>query len=277
MKKKWVSTIDFTVSGEKFDIIFNTETEIAKTVPCPKEEKMVDYYRSTKYHSHNKPSELLISFLYNCVQKLMFKNKLDLIKKYVKEGSKLLDFGSGLGKFPIFINKIYETQAVEPIIYNSNFAVKKGIKVKKSIENYSLKKFDAVTFWHSLEHVYKLSSLLENLRKNLKKNTYIFVAIPNLMSYDAIKYKNYWAGYDVPRHLNHFTRTGIKKIFENCNFKLIETKPLFFDAFYVSYLSETYKKSKFPIFRGFYNGLVSNIFAFKTKEFSSNIFVFKKS
>ena len=277
MKKKLVSTFDFTVTGEKFDIIFNIETKIAKTVPCPKEEKMVEYYRSTKYHSHNKPSNLFISFLYNCVQKIMFKNKVDLIKKYVSEGSKLLDFGSGLGKFPIFANKIYKIQAVEPIIYNSNFAVKKGIKFKKSIENYNLKKFDAITFWHSLEHVYKLNRLLENLRKNLKKNTYIFVAIPNLMSYDAIKYKNYWAGYDVPRHLNHFTRTGIKKIFENFNFKLIETKPLFFDSFYVSYLSETYRKSKFPILRGFYNGLVSNIFAFKTKEFSSNIFVFKKS
>ena len=277
MKKKLVSTIDFTVTGEKFDIIFNLDTKIAKTVPCPKEEKLVNYYRSTKYHSHNKPSGLFISFLYNCVQKLMFKNKIDLIKKYVTEGSKLLDFGSGLGKFPVFANKTYETQAVEPIIYKSNFAIKKGIEVKKSIENYNLRNFDAITFWHSLEHVYKLNNLLENLRKNLKKNTYIFVAIPNLMSYDAIKYKNYWAGYDVPRHLNHFTRTGIQKLFEKFNFKLIETKPLFFDAFYISYLSETYKKSKSPILIGFCIGLLSNILALKTKEFSSNIFVFKKN
>ena len=94
----------------------------------------------------------------------------------------------------------------------SKFAIKKGIEFKKSIKNYNLKKFDVITFWHSLEHVYKLNNLLENLRKNLKKNTYIFVAVPNLMTYDAIKYKNYWAGYDVPRHLNHFTRTGIKKL-----------------------------------------------------------------
>ena len=74
MKKKLVSTIDFTVTGVKFDVILNFDTEIAKTVPCPKKKKMADYYRSTKYHSHNKPSELLISFLYNCVQKFMFKN-----------------------------------------------------------------------------------------------------------------------------------------------------------------------------------------------------------
>ena len=129
MKKKLVSTIDFTVTGEKFDIIFNLDTKIAKTVPYPNEEKLVKYYRSTKYHSHNKPSALIISFLYNCVQKLMFKNKIDLIKKYVTEGSKLLDFGSGLGKFSIFANKTFETQAVEPIIYKSNFAIKKGIEV----------------------------------------------------------------------------------------------------------------------------------------------------
>ena len=277
MKKKLVSTIDFTVTGEKFDIIFNLDTKIAKTVPCPKEEKLVNYYRSTKYHSHNKPSGLFISFLYNCVQKFMFKNKLDLIKKYVKEGSKLLDFGSGLGKFLIHADKIYETYAVEPIIYKSNFALEKGIQVKKSIENYNLKNFDTITFWHSLEHVYQLNNFLEILSKNLKKNAYVFIAVPNLKSYDANKYKYYWAGYDVPRHLNHFSRKGIKKLLENFNFKLIETKPLFFDAFYVSYLSETYKKSKFPILKGFYNGVVSNILALKTKEFSSNIFIFKKN
>ena len=277
MKKKLVSTIDFIVTGEKFDVVLDLETEVAQTVPYPNEEKMVDYYRSTKYHSHNKPSSLLISSLYNYVQKVMFKNKIDLIKKYVKEGSILLDFGSGLGRFPIYANKTYKTYAVEPITYKSNFAVKKGIEVKKSINNYNIENFDVITFWHSLEHVYKINILLETLSKNLKKNTHVFVAIPNLMSYDAKKYKNYWAGYDVPRHLNHFSRTGIKKLIESFNFKLIQTKPLFFDAFYVSYLSETYKKSKFPILKGFFNGLISNIIAFKTREFSSNIFVFKKN
>tara|TARA_B100000963_G_scaffold110440_1_gene96134 strand:- start:41661 stop:42494 length:834 start_codon:yes stop_codon:yes gene_type:complete len=277
MKKKLLSTIDFIVTGQKFDVVLNLDTEIAKTVPYPKEEKMLNYYRSTKYHSHNKPSKPLISFLYNCVQRLMFKNKLDLIKKYVTVGSRLLDFGSGLGGFPVYANKTYETYAVEPIIYKSNFATKKGIEVKKSIDNYNLKNFDAITFWHSLEHVYNPNNLLETLKKNLKKNTYIFIAVPNLMSYDANKYKYYWAGYDVPRHLNHFSRTGIKKFLENFNFKLIETNPLIFDAFYVSYISETYKKSKFPILNGFYSGLISNIRAIKTKEFSSNIFVFKKN
>ena len=238
---------------------------------------MIEYYRSTKYQSHNNPSNTYISVLYNCVQKLMFKYKLDLIKKYVIEGSKLLDFGSGLGKFSIYADKTYETHAVEPIIYKSNFATKNGIEVKKCIENYNLKKFDAITFWHSLEHVYKLNDILKILRKNLKENTYIFIAIPNLMSYDANKYKKYWAGYDVPRHINHFSRKGMKKFVENFNFKLIETKPLFFDAFYISYLSETYRKSKYPMLKGFYYGLLSNILALKTKEFSSNIFVFKKN
>ena len=112
MKKKLTSTVDFTVTGEKFDIIFNLDTQIAKTVPCPKEKKMIEYYRSTKYQSHNNPSNTYISVLYNCVQKLMFKYKLDLIKKYVIEGSKLLDFGSGLGKFSIYADKTYETHAV---------------------------------------------------------------------------------------------------------------------------------------------------------------------
>jgi hypothetical protein len=57
--------------------------------------------------------------------------------------------------------------------------------------------------------------------------------------------------------------------------KIVKTVPMFFDAFYVSILSEKYKGNRFAFLRGFIIGLISNIKATKNKEFSSQIYVIK--
>ena len=105
----------------------------------------------------------------------------------------------------------------------------------------------------------------------------IIVAVPNYLSFDARYYKSFWAAYDTPRHLWHFDKKSLKEVFENKGFKLIKSSPMLLDAYYVSLLSESYKKSMFKIFKSIFVGTISNTLAFFTKEYSSNIFVFKKS
>ena len=59
--------------------------------------------------------------------------------------------------------------------------------------------------------------------------------------------------------------------------KTEQTKPMLFDAFYVSLLSEQYKSGSKNIFKAFYNGLRSNLIANRTNEYSSLIYVLKNS
>ena len=103
------------------------------------------------------------------------------------------------------------------------------------------------------------------------------VAVPNYKSFDANYYKQFWAAYDVPRHLWHFEQQSISKLFDSINIEIEQTKPMLFDAFYVSLLSEKYKSGSKNIFKAFYNGLRSNLKANRTSECSSLIYVLKNS
>lgn len=104
----------------------------------------------------------------------------------------------------------------------------------------------------------------------------LIIAVPNYRSYDAEHYKEYWAAYDVPRHLWHFSRTSMDKVFDTYGFEVVKTKPMFFDAFYVSLLSEKYKTKKSNFVSAFFIGLFSNLKGLRTKEHSSIIYILKK-
>jgi len=111
----------------------------------------------------------------------------------------------------------------------------------------------------------------------LKPSGKLIIAVPNHKSYDAEYYKAFWAAYDVPRHLWHFSQNGIKRLFKNHDLDLVNTKPMLFDAFYVSLLSEKYKKGFMNPFIAFWIGLRSNLKAKRSGEYSSMIYVFKKA
>ena len=138
-------------------------------------------------------------------------------------------------------------------------------------------KFDVITMWHSLEHVYNLDYCVEDLKKLLKPTGILVVACPNHRSYDALFYSNFWAAYDAPRHLWHFNKKSISKFFRKTKFRLIKTIPMFWDSFYISIVSEQNKNNSANYLRAFCVGLISNIKAVFNGEFSSLIYVFKQN
>ena len=131
--------------------------------------------------------------------------------------------------------------------------------------------------WHVLEHVHELKERVKSLHNIIKDQGYAIIALPNHQSYDAELYENYWAAYDIPRHLYHFSPSNIKDLFVHSGFEWVESIPMKFDSFYVSILSEKYKENRFPLLNGFFSGLKSNMNAGKDSEkYSSVIYVFKK-
>ena len=130
--------------------------------------------------------------------------------------------------------------------------------------------------WHVLEHVPDVSAQIKELKRLLKPAGTIVIAVPNFNSFDAKHYKDFWAAYDVPRHLWHFSRLSIEKLFEREKLQLLETRPMLFDAFYVSLLSEKYKTGKMNFVSAFFIGLKSNWKARTTNEYSSHIYIIKK-
>jgi len=128
-----------------------------------------------------------------------------------------------------------------------------------------------------LEHVHDLQGYMAKLQLLLKENGKLFIAVPNYTSKDAFVYKEYWAAYDVPRHLYHFSPQSMKVLIEKHGMKLLRYKPMWYDSFYVSMLSSKYKNGKTNLVAAFFNGLLSNLGASAdVKKCSSVIYIIGK-
>ena len=190
----------------------------------------------------------------------------------------ILDIGAGTGDFlKVCKVNLWNVFGTEPDMEARNIAAKKGVLLHKDVSHFTDKKFEIITLWHVLEHVENLEQYISTLEKLLTKNGTLIIAVPNYKSYDANYYSKFWAAFDVPRHLWHFSETSISKLFAPVNLKVEKTLPMKFDAYYVSLLSEKYKCGSMKPISALYRGFVSNIKAIKSKQYSSLIYVLKKS
>jgi predicted SAM-dependent methyltransferase len=112
---------------------------------------------------------------------------------------------------------------------------------------------------------------VDQIKKLLKPTGYLFIAVPNYTCYEEKVYKEFWAAYDVPRHLYHFSPTSITQLLLKHGLQLREIKPMWYDSFYVSLLSEKYKTGKNNFLSAAGNGCISNFKALFDKEGCSSI------
>jgi len=272
-KETHIEVVDHFLTKETFTIKKTPIKGLLKTHPAPSKNKIQLYYRSDKYISHNSTTPGAFFFIYRVIRSFNFWFKYKFVGK--KElFSKTLDFGSGDQYFMEQLQRRnHNVFGIDPLKPN----ISKQVYGSVFDESLDSKNFSCITAWHSLEHVHELENIIARFHKILDYNGTVIVAVPNYRSFDARLYKSFWAAYDVPRHLWHFDKKSIKKVFSNNGFSFIKSAPLLFDSYYVSLLSERYKKSIFRVFNSIVVGTVSNIIGFFTKEYSSNIFVFKKS
>jgi 2-polyprenyl-3-methyl-5-hydroxy-6-metoxy-1,4-benzoquinol methylase len=272
--KRFLKTKDFSVSGEEFDLILDTELNMLRTFPEP--ENLYSYYNSEDYISHTDSANSLVEKLYQYIKKYNLKRKVSLINKYTDSDKTLLDIGAGTGAFLKSAKQNgWETYGIEPSQKARDLALKKGLELKENLDLLDKRRFQVITLWHVLEHLPDLELQIEKITSLLHNDGTLMIAVPNFKSYDAKYYKEYWAAYDVPRHLSHFSQFSISKLFAKSGMKLVKVKPLIFDSFYVSLLSEKYKHKKRNFIRAFLIGLISNIRAWKTKEYSSLLYILK--
>jgi 2-polyprenyl-3-methyl-5-hydroxy-6-metoxy-1,4-benzoquinol methylase len=273
----YISTKDYFKSQEAFDLVLDSSREILITTPQPAPEDLAGYYQSQAYISHSNTQKGIVPFLYTMVQKWSLKNKTNLINSLSNHKGTLLDIGAGTGNFcETSKQNSWDVYGVEPNKNAREIAAKKNIFLHQSIEDFKGQQFDVVTLWHVLEHLPDLENTITAIQKLLKPKGVLIVAVPNFNSFDAKHYKRFWAAYDVPRHLWHFSQNSMSQLFSE-NMKLLKTKPMIFDSFYVSLLSEKYKTGNSFAIKALWIGFLSNISALSTKEYSSLIYCFKKA
>jgi 2-polyprenyl-3-methyl-5-hydroxy-6-metoxy-1,4-benzoquinol methylase len=280
-KSEHITVKDHSISGQAFELKYNSELDMLETFPQPSESDLPKYYQSEDYISHTDSRRNLFEKVYHVIRNISLKRKLKLINSFPLEEKKLLDIGCGTGDFLQTAKaNSWMVSGIEPDEKARAIANEKTDNSVYGIEHllqFEKQTFDVITLWHVLEHLANLDEQVSILKSLLKPNGRLIIAVPNYKSYDAKFYKEFWAAYDVPRHLWHFSQTAISKLFAKENMVVEKTLPMKFDAYYVSLLSEKYKSGWMNIFRAFFIGLVSNLKAASSSEYSSIIYVLKNS
>lgn len=276
---KYITVKDHSVSGEEFDLLHHEEMDMLETYPQPHKDQLPQYYKSEDYISHTDSKRNLFERVYHIVKEISLGRKLKLINGFCREGKKLLDIGCGTGDFLGLAKKHqWDVMGIEPNKNARSIANKKTEFAVFDIEHLlkiPKKSFDVITLWHVLEHLPNLEEHISILKSILKLNGVLIIAVPNYKSYDATHYKEFWAAYDAPRHLWHFSQKAIMKLVEKQNMDVINKLPLKWDAYYVSLLSEKYRNGRMNFFNAIRMGWLSNIKAKRTSEYSSLIYIVK--
>jgi 2-polyprenyl-3-methyl-5-hydroxy-6-metoxy-1,4-benzoquinol methylase len=213
----FMATKDFSVSGESFNIVSCKACGFHFTNPIPAEDKIGAYYKSESYVSHSSSKKGFINRIYHVVRWYSLRRKRQLIASLTK-GRNLLDVGAGTGHFlRVAKNGGWSVIGLEPDS-DARIVAKamNGVELLpiEELHNLKEKQFDVITMWHVLEHVYHLNRDVDRLVSLLKPDGVLVIAVPNMKSYDANHYKEFWAAYDLPIHLYHFTGSDIRRLFD---------------------------------------------------------------
>ena len=279
-REQVMQTTDYFLTREHFTLEKCQSCGVIFTHPRPNKEALGKYYETKNYLSHNAGNNGITGKIYQFFRRKNIAYKYQLIAAEIPKG-KILDIGCGTGELlHYFKGKGWSCTGIEPNGSAREFAkthYQLSIGEEKDLEKLEEHSFDVITLWHVLEHVPEVNQRMKTIKRLLKKNGLLVIALPNPASYDAQHYAQYWAGYDVPRHLFHFTPEAFKNLSKAHALKIIRVAPLKLDAFYVSYLSEKYKDNNLPLVRATIPGCRSNKKAKKTGNYSSLIYLLKKS
>lgn len=270
-------TKDYSLTGEDFQIIQCANCSLEYTCPAPSKDAIAPYYNFPSYISHTDTKEGLVNQIYHKVRSHTLTQKTNWVQSlFTGHKGQLLEVGAGTGAFAhSMLKKGWKVTALEP----------DAASRQKALDNYDINllpiedlfqlepaKYEVITLWHVLEHVHDLNAYMKTFNSLLKPNGRLIIAVPNYTSYDAGFYKNFWAAYDVPRHLYHFSPLSMHYLAKKHKMSIVQKLPMWFDSFYVSLLSEKYKQSgMIGMIRAFFVGCISNLIALRNSDRGSSI------
>ena len=278
----YLNVRDHFLSGEYFPVFSCRKCGFEFSQDYPDEAEIGRYYESADYLSHNNSAGGFTAGIYRIARDLMVQRKRRLIEKIsgLKSGT-ILDIGSGSGYFASAMkNGGWKAMGIEINEKAREASVSRlGLDVIDPADISTLKSssFDCITLWHVLEHFHDPSGYADEISRLLKPGGICILALPNSNSYDAIHYAEFWAAYDVPRHLWHFNPDTFGHFSEKAGLLMKKIKTLPLDVFYISSLSEKYKGSSFSFLRG-----ISRAFCyfggslFRKEKSSSVVYILNK-
>ncbi len=187
-----------SIAAEPFSVHRCVVCGLGQTQPIP--EDLSPYYENYYGGRHSFSAKYRAS------------RRLARVSKFVADGL-LLDIGYGEGTFlELAGTRGYECVGVERFSGDSERVFATFGDLEAVRQTYGMRKFSAITCWHSLEHVTDADDVLENISEMLDNDGSLFIAVPNFASRQARLFGSEWLHLDTPRHLLHFTTESLDKM-----------------------------------------------------------------
>jgi 2-polyprenyl-3-methyl-5-hydroxy-6-metoxy-1,4-benzoquinol methylase len=206
------------------------------TNPQPQGETLAAFYATPEYYTHAQSSGLR-PYLQQSWQRLQMRGammylRLGLesvsnISRFAKRnaprhfplrrGQRLLDYGCGDGQWTRLALRLgLDAIGVEPDDAARKVACLSGVRAVKTLEEADQAMhgalYDRIVLRHVLEHVPQPRELVEQLGGRLSPSGRILISVPNVLSRQAYTFGPWWLGYELPRHLWHFSLVTLERL-----------------------------------------------------------------
>lgn len=212
--------------------------------PRPTDIAAVEFYRMAAYlpFCSVAPNRGAITRLYGWLRRHNLQWKRRAVVRW-KGAGRLLDVGCGTGEFLQEMQGAgWEVTGVERDPAAAQFAREKlHLRVLTgSVDDlaHTGERFDVITLWHVLEHLYRPRETLRQVCQLLRDSGVVIIAVPNIASVDARFYGQHWVALDAPRHVQHFSLTTLQMMGADAGLQLQDRQQLPLDAFFNALMSE---------------------------------------
>jgi 2-polyprenyl-3-methyl-5-hydroxy-6-metoxy-1,4-benzoquinol methylase len=167
--------------------------------------------------------------IYDRILNREYRGVIRQINSFNREKGKLLDFGSGKGKFGMLAKEDgWEVRCVETSPERAAYAKEVyGLEVSTVFyEGGAIFpfRFDVLTLFHVLEHLPGPEVLLRELiAANVEKGGLVVFEVPNIKSLQSRIAKDKWIHLDVPRHIHHFSPERLEQFLRQLGLKPLKT------------------------------------------------------
>ncbi|MBN1276290.1 MAG: class I SAM-dependent methyltransferase [Deltaproteobacteria bacterium] len=156
-------------------------------------------------------------------------HRFRLLRRFLADG-KILDVGCGKGYFLYACKKRYDCSGYDVTDSNRDYIENElGIRLFCGDIDEIGSVFDAITLWHSLEHLRDPRETLKELLQLLRPGGILIAEVPVYFGIDGVMQHHQWPNWDPPFHLHHFSKDSLFRMMEGLGLKILTAK---------SYLSE---------------------------------------